>query len=135
MISDRIIKYARECIGTPFMHQGRVVGIGLDCAGVVAHALSRAGIVYSDVKGYTRTPFRGLLQETLERQSCLLRVAIAEKSAGDILLMRFMGEPQHVAVYSGMTIIHGYFGSGKVVEHPLDSKWLRRISGVYRVIE
>ena len=53
---------------------------------------------------------------------------------GDLLLMRFAGEPQHLAVFTGETIIHAYQATGRVVEHSLDDKWRRRIVRVYRFV-
>jgi cell wall-associated NlpC family hydrolase len=47
-------------------------------------------------------------------------------------MMRFTGEPQHVGIYTGDTLIHAYESVGKVVEHRMDDKWLRRIVRVYR---
>jgi len=37
-----MIEAARRCIGTPFHHQGRASGIGLDCIGLIVIALRAA---------------------------------------------------------------------------------------------
>lgn len=127
---DAIIAAARECIGTPFQHQGRRAGQALDCAGVLVHVAQRLGVEYWDVAAYGRMPHAGLLEATLDAQPCLLRVT--ERQPGDLLLMRFTGDPQHLAVCAGETIIHAYQRAGKCCEHRLDAVWARRIVRVYR---
>lgn len=130
MTADQIIASARGAIGTPFRHQGRVVGRALDCAGLILHVCSELGISYTDVPAYGHTPHRGLLEATLESQPVVYRVY--EKQPGDILLMKFTGEPQHLAIYAGGTIIHSYANARKVCEHDLTKEWDDRIVRIYR---
>ena len=129
MTAEQIIAAARECIGTPFAHQGRILGRALDCAGVAVH-VARQWHEVDEPAAYGRLPNNAMLEYWLERQPFLERVAPPE--AGDLLLMRFTGEPQHLAVFTGQTIIHAYQAAGKVVEHDLDAKWRRRIVRAYR---
>jgi NlpC/P60 family putative phage cell wall peptidase len=128
--TDDIIAYARECLGTPYLHQGRLLGIGLDCAGVIAHVAKRLGYEPVETPGYSRTPSNGLLELAADTQEWLYRVH--EMQAGDILMMRFTGDPQHVGIYTGENLIHSYEGIGRVVEHRLDTKWKSRIMRIYR---
>jgi len=136
VLTDEIIAAARECIGAPFRHQGRSIDTGLDCAGValhVAHAIGRDAI---DVAGYGRSPANGQMESTLDNQPGLSRVAdIGARQPGDLLLMRFAREPQHVAVLVGENIVHAYAAAGKCVEHRIDAAWERRIVRVYRFSE
>lgn len=125
-----MIAAARLAIGTPFVHQGRVIGVGLDCAGLVVHVANSLGIEHHDQGNYARTPSDGLLEAALDGQQCLERVS--EMQRGDVLLMRFLSQPQHLAIFTGETIVHSYQTVGKVCEHGLDDKWLRRIVGIYR---
>jgi len=133
-----ITKFARECIDTPFRHQGRHIGVGMDCVAVAIHVAKRLEVDHSDVKGYSRIPSNGLIEKAFEEQTCITKVdglnLFDDLQEGDILLMRFTGEPQHVAIYSKEfdTIIHGYQDVGKVCEHTLDSIWRKRILMVYR---
>lgn len=132
MSPDDIIAAARECIGTRFRHQGRICGRALDCAGVVVHVVRKLGLDYEDVPAYGLVPFNGLLEKALDAQPCLERVESAQ--AGDILLMRFLGEPQHLAVFTGTSIVHAYLAIGKVCEHDLDDDWRSRIIRIYRIV-
>ena len=43
--NKNMIAAARACLGTPFHHQGRMPGVGLDCIGLVIVALARCGYV------------------------------------------------------------------------------------------
>lgn len=134
MTAADIIGYARECMGTPFAHQGRVPGLALDCAGLCVHVAQRLGYQPKDVIGYSAQPSPGSLESALADQLCVTRVAEtpAARQAGDVLLMRFRANPQHLAIFTGENIIHSYSTVGKVVEHRLDGKWESRIVAVYR---
>ncbi len=134
MTAAAIIAAARSCLGTPFAHQGRVVGVGLDCAGLAVVAVRAAGVDVLDFSGYGRTPNKGHLAAAMDAQPMLERVAsIADRAAGDILLMRFLGEPQHVGICTGDSIIHAYQAVDGCCEHRIDEKWAARIVRVYRV--
>jgi len=130
MTVDEIIGAARECLGTPFKHQGRIVGLALDCAGVIVHTCERLGITVEQPAAYGRLPHDAMLEFWADKQSFLCPVAIPK--AGDILLMRFTGDPQHVAVFTGENIIHAYEEIGRTVEHRLDARWKKRIVKAYR---
>ena len=104
MTADDIVAAARACIGTPFAHQGRVVGVALDCAGVAVHAVRAAGVDVLDFAGYGRTPNKGRLAAAMDAQPMLERVPdIADRAAGDILLMRFRGRSADVYCYDDQT--------------------------------
>ena len=134
MTADDILAAARQCLGTPFRHQGRLVGFGLDCAGLAVHVARQIGVGHLDVSGYGRTPASGQLERSLDSQPCLERVALIEdRLPGDLLLMRFASDPQHLAILTDQqTIIHAYETVGQCCEHRLSSVWASRIVRVYR---
>lgn len=132
MTVTQIIAAARACIGTPFRHQGRIPCVALDCAGLVVAVAKDIGADYIDRPNYGRMPSGGLLESVLDDQPCLVRVPNAARQAGDVLLMRFTGEPQHLAICAGETIIHSYQQVGRVCEHRLADVWIARIVRVYR---
>lgn len=132
MTVDEILNAARSVKETPFRHQGRVPGIGLDCAGVFVHVCRVLGLPVIDEVGYGRNPFKGLLEQCIERQPFLVKVPLAQMQSGDILLMRFDREPQHIAIHAGETVIHSYEKSGKVVEHRFADIWQKRVVRAYR---
>jgi cell wall-associated NlpC family hydrolase len=130
MTADQIIDAARAALGTPFRHQGRRVGVALDCAGLIVHVAQTIGADYQDQTGYGRSPSNGLLESALDDQPCLDRVSTMQPA--DVLLMRFKGDPQHLALFTGDTIIHSYSQVGKVCEHRFADVWQARTVCVYR---
>lgn len=136
MTPEDIIAAARECLETPFRHQARVVGVGLDCAGVICHVASRLGLPHDTPHDYPRNPYQGQLEQTLDAQPCLRLLSdVGEMQPGDVLLMRFGRAPRHLGVWTGETLIHAYEPAGKCCEHRLDDAWLARVVRVYRFTE
>lgn len=133
--ADELIAVARSYINTPFHHQGRLPGIGLDCAGVGIAVAKSLGIPIKDFSGYPRTPFDGMLKKMLDEQESLMRIARDTAEPGDVLLMRISTDPQHIAImsYNGY-MIHAYQNVGKVVEQRIDAYWKNKIVAVYRFV-
>lgn len=130
MTAYQIIEAARGALDVPFRHQGRSLQTGLDCAGLIVHVAKVIGADYVDQSGYGRSPSNGLLESALDGQPCLERVT--EAQPGDVLLMRFNGDPQHLAILAGDTIIHAYSQVGKVCEHRYADVWQARTVRIYR---
>lgn len=131
MNKEMIVAAARQCLGTPFRHQGRRVGHGLDCIGVLVHVARELGLGHTDACGYGRLPSRALLENGLDSQACLERIDRAAWGDADVLLMRFDADPQHVGIWTGQTIIHAYAEVGRCVEHTMDATWRARIVRAY----
>jgi len=124
-----MIAAARACIGTPFHHQGRKPGVGLDCIGLVIVALSAAGIPVRDRADYGRRPDGKSLIAALEDHGARKSSAI---EAGSILVFRYDGQPQHVALATGAdSMIHSFAPAGEVVETTIGDYWKRRLTGIY----
>lgn len=132
IVIEDILRYARQCLGTPFRHQGRLIGVGLDCAGVIIYVARQLGLDPIDVQGYGTEPNNEQLERALDAQPCLERAFLEDRKPGDVLLMRFRFDPQHLAIFADETIIHAYQQIGQVVEHPLSDLWATRIVRVYR---
>lgn len=134
MICDDIVEVTRGYVDTPFRHQGRVPGEALDCAGTLVCSATECGLRVIDIPGYSRRPALGLMESTLDAQPCLRRV-YRTPICGDLLLMKFTSEPQHVALCAGETLIHAYEAVGKVCEHGFSDEWRDRVVRVYEFIE
>lgn len=137
MRPEVIVAAAREIVGTPYVHQGRIGGVALDCAGVPVHVARTLGIPVEDYASYGRTPNPAELRGLLEKN--LLRVRQDEMQIGDVAWLKFRETPQHLAIVAdfrvgGFSLIHAYNWSGlsKVVEHPMDKVWKARIVAVWR---
>jgi cell wall-associated NlpC family hydrolase len=118
-----------------FRHQGRSRS-GVDCAGLVYVSCLAAGRQLIDKEAYGREPVsQGLrAQLVLNFGEPIDRASMAP---GDIVLMKFRGEPRHVAivgdyVYGGLSLIHAYAQAKKCVEHRIDSEWDSYIVEVFR---
>lgn len=133
---ESVIKAARIQVDlkTPFRHQGRVPGLGLDCAGLLVHCFLENNIDVVDIPGYGRSPAKAALECALKQQPKLVRIYQLEP--GCILLMRFAKEPQHLALYTfDNTVIHSYESVGLVCEHILDEFWRKKIVGMFKITE
>jgi cell wall-associated NlpC family hydrolase len=139
-----LVTAARRYLGAPFRHRGRAAA-GMDCAGLGHLAYADCGIVLPDMARYGREPHRDGLANMMVK-------ALGEPvwqgqpgtvvdrdlmQPGDVVLMRFVREPHHVAIVTdsathGLGLIHCYGNIGRVVEHGLDAMWQERILAVFR---
>ena len=121
---------------TPYAHQGRLPGVGLDCIGPLicaakAHGLKDAGF---DVRDYSRQP-DGSLQPYLDAH--LVRKPRADLIPGDVVLNAFrLGPPQHIAVIVGerwgeWEMLHANSIVGRVMceRIPYERRWYRYVQG------
>jgi hypothetical protein len=93
----------RTFVGTPYHHQGRSPGIGLDCPGPIICACWHHGLkpLEWDVTGYARSPDGETLQAICDEH--MDRIDYSMALEGDVLLVRFQqGHPQHLGVLSGI---------------------------------
>lgn len=106
-----VVRAARGWIGTPFCHQHRARGVGVDCAGLVIGVARELGLVAPDwdVTGYSRVPdgesLRRYCDEHLERA--------AEIQLGGVVLIAWQpnGPPHHLGIvadylHGGHSMIH-----------------------------
>lgn len=135
--ASSVVSTAREYIGTPWHHAGRLKGVGIDCAGLLVCVSRDLGvpveddITYTDADEYLRmlSHIRKYCRKIPDNQAL---------KAGDILVFRSRQMYNHCGFYAGEnpygTLIHAYNGGAikQVVEHALDKSWLDRVAGVYR---
>jgi NlpC/P60 family putative phage cell wall peptidase len=141
---DDIIRAARGRIGTPFHHQARIKGVGVDCIGLLVGIAAELeltddkGIQLADYDKPNYSPLpdgRGL--KAAVSVHLLELPSIGEALPGDVYLFRFQHDPQHVGILSELpdgapAIIHCYSNTGKVVEHRLNDTWRKLIVAAYR---
>ncbi len=135
MNRDEIIQKAREYLKTPYHHQGRVKGHGIDCVGLVSCVASELGYEHEDYLNYSLWPDGKTLHRLLT-QNGLIDIEIEEAVPGDLYLFTFMKKkrwPQHMAIITDIGILHTHSRSDKgVIETQLDDNWRRRIVGAMR---
>lgn len=139
MMSSEIVKEARTWLGTPFHHQARTKQVGCDCIGLVASVAKSCGLKakdgsylrHHDCTDYTKLPVDYHLKNELAK--LLHEKSTDEIAQGNVLLFAFDAYPQHVGIVSQVTqnkmsMIHAYEKMGKVIEHPLDQFWQKKIT-------
>lgn len=147
MKREQIVSKAREWIGTKFLHQGRVKGLGVDCVGLplcVAEELQLKDVhgtsfKSSDYTNYARQPIGGFVHKECVRR--MKSKSVNDLKAGDVVTLKVPTEPCHVAIIAVrdgvLYMIHAYCDGtlNRVVEHILDAKWKRRIVGCFEFSE
>lgn len=130
---EAFVAAALAQVGTKFHHQGRAAGVGLDCIGLVVCAARLVGWRVTDRTDYGRRPDGRALIEGLRAHGGV-EVEVEEIEAGDILVFRYDGQPQHVAVALGDgRMVHAFAPAGRVVETEIGLYWRRRLVAVYRM--
>lgn len=130
---EQILSAARECLGTPFHHQGRICGAGLDCIGLMVHVARKLEIFFYDNVTYSRDPMPEIL--TYELGKVLTRIPPEQVKAGDVLVFWMNKKskfPQHIGIATDKGMIHTWAGVRMVVEHHLTERWKERLLYVYR---
>lgn len=138
MRRDAVVAEARRWIGTPYLHQGRVIGAGVDCVGLVIGVARALGIVapHFDITGYARQPDERRFAELCA--ACMTPIPEAEARAGDVASIAFGGHTMHLGIvadyaHGGLSLIHSLMRSSRVVEHRIDDAWRARIAGWHRM--
>ncbi len=137
----QVVAEARSWLRTPFAHQAHTKGVATDCGGLIAGVAIALGLLPSDFwerdfaphAGYPRTPGAGLVSALCQR---FLRPVHTRPDHGDVLLLRFSAEPQHLAIvtpyrHGGLAMIHAYSRARSVVEHRLADVWRARIVAAF----
>jgi hypothetical protein len=137
-----IIKQARHYLKTPFQHQARVRGVGMDCVGLILSIgedlklLDSTGVAIrrNDYLSYSAQPSDSFVQEEMKRR--LILKPWQSMQPGDAVTMKLPFHPCHAGIISensGMLYIVHAFGGIKyeVTEHIIDEQWRHRICCVF----
>lgn len=126
-----VVSTARSYLGTPFHHQGRLKGVGVDCVGLIVCVLRDLGREVNDSFDYNGHPDSAFLREKLREH--FNEIAPDAAREGDIFLFRIGRNPQHLAfsMASGQ-IIHTHQGVQRVVETHI-GEWRERIVAAFEI--
>ncbi|MBK8100569.1 MAG: C40 family peptidase [Planctomycetes bacterium] len=122
---------ALQLVGTPWHHQGRLPGVGLDCVGVVVAAAKTCGVEVEDRRDYTLPAdpnlFLLLLAENCERD------AAPTLEVGRLVVFRIGPHPQHIAiVVEGDRIVHSVDRKRRgVAVESLTESWRYRVHSTW----
>lgn len=142
MITDTsiVVARARFMLGVEFLHQGRNA-LGIDCVGLCAYAYDYDPAA---IPAYPRDPYQGELEREMGAifgpPVAFRPVTAADLQEGDLTVIAYGGPMRHVGIVAKhphienvFTLIHTDSSIGKVVEHSIDFKWLRRIERLHRL--
>lgn len=109
-----VVRLAGEWLGTPYHHQGRVKGAGVDCATLLCEVYEAAGVIpHVDPTPY---PQDWHMHRDAERYLGWVEQygrEVVEPDVGDVIIWRFGRCFSHGAIYIGDgMIIHSYIGQG-----------------------
>ena len=127
---DQVVHEARSWLGTPFHHQARLKGVGVDCVGLIVGVCNALGIPVEDTTNYQRFPNGYLLAKEFERQFIK---KFTQPEAGDIMLFRISRMPQHCAICTPIGLIHSHQGVKGVIETSLPSHWRSHLIASFRL--
>ena len=132
---QHIVALAQKWIGTPYHHQGAVIGVGADCLGLLRG-------VYTDLYGedpYLNAPMRyspnwaeGTGGDTLMQAACDYLIPVDTWGAGDVLLFKIKNAnyTKHCAItVNEDTMIHAV--SGRAVQQVSIGAWSSRVAGAF----
>lgn len=142
-----MVAEARSWKHTPWRHQGRVKGIGVDCIGLALAAADASGLLTPEMRAelpfnYSRTPGDGSFLRIVRKHMVLIEGGLAACKIGDMPLMCWGTFPMHIGVLSDYNehggvdapfgLIHAIIQQDKVNEQLFDAKTLT-IRGYYRL--
>ncbi len=126
---------------TKWVHQQALLGLALDCIGLIAADAAYCGS--AEGARFLANPQNRQYGPNSQPEVLLAacrefmdEIPVAEALPADVYLMRFVQEPQHFGFLSALDppqMIHTWAMRGKVVEHGIDVKWRRRILSAWRL--
>lgn len=129
---SQIIETARSFVGTPYHHQGRLPGVGMDCVGMIVCVARALNLAVEDYTRYSANPDGSLLDRV---EASLVRIPTELAIAGDVVMFYIQQPtlPQHLAILSDVGMIHAFDGgSRRVVEVSLSETWRKRIVAAFK---
>lgn len=140
-LAERIVAEAESYVGTPFLHQGRLKHLGIDCAHFVANVINAVRINSPPIEipeGYKPQEDGTIMMSMLGANAEF--VLTEDRQAGDVIaLLEESGghpdEPRHLVFIKDVTpkttfIVH--VSRHGVRSHRMDSAWMRRVHSVWR---
>jgi NlpC/P60 family putative phage cell wall peptidase len=137
MSAEQIVTIARSWIGTPYVHQASLKGVGCDCLGLLRG-------IWRELHGtepelpppYSADWAEASGCETMAEAAArhMRTIDIADFSAGDVILFRWRaGLPaKHCAIAtSGGTMVHAHDGAA-VAEVAIGRWWRRHLVFAFR---
>lgn len=128
---------ARKWLGTPYHHQARIRGAGVDCIMLLCEVYHACGLIpYEDPRPYPMDWHLNRSEEMYLGGIEKYGVKVETPQKGDIALYQFGRTISHGAiVLDWPTIIHSYRGEGVVLANGLGGAMAGRLRGFWRLIK
>lgn len=140
LTAQAVVTTARQWVGTPYGHQGRLMGARVDCVGLILcvgwdlNILDVTAEEWAEFEAYSRTPNPRKMGEAMEKFLVPLDVAKDETPPdGAIGWFGWREEmPMHLAIMASFegrkTMIHAFEHVSRCVEHGFVQEWPDRVS-------
>jgi len=131
---EEVVIEARKWLGTQWNHAQSTQGVQVDCVNFVYGVAKACDIDCGNLpEEYPRLSDGKELIKYLD--TYFKETTLENAKIGDILVFKFFGVPHHLGILTNLlgypSVIHSSAEFMKVVEHILDSKYVRVLSGVY----
>lgn len=143
-LAERIVAEAESYIGTPFLHQGSLKHLGIDCAHYVANVINaaREGTPPIEIpEGYKPQEDGTVMMRLLGTNAQF--VLTEDRQPGDVLALcdealHDPDIPRHLAFVSEVTLTTTFICHASergVRRHRINSHWIARIHSVWRAVD
>lgn len=129
------VNEALTWLGTPYHHQGRVKGAGVDCGTLICEVFERVGLMdHLDPRPYPPDWHLHQMGERYLQHVLSVCEPIDNPEPGDIVLYKFGKCVSHGAIVIDWPIvIHSYIGKGVIKQDGTAGSLGKRIVGFYRM--
>lgn len=132
-----VVAEARTWLGTPYHHQGRVKGAGVDCAMILIDVYHSCGLI-PDFDPRPYPPDWHMHRDEERYLGWVKKYArpVDSPKPGDIALFQFGRCVSHGAiVIEWPQIIHSYIGEGVLIADGTQGMMAGRLCGFYRIFK
>ena len=133
---EAIVHETRSWIGTPYVHQASLIGVGCDCLGLV-RGVWRGVIGVEPEQAGAYAPdwaeASGVERMLLAADRHFVRAHDGNLQAGDLLIFRWRANlpAKHAAIATSReTMVHAHEGAS-VCEVTIAPAWRRRLAGIF----
>jgi cell wall-associated NlpC family hydrolase len=133
----QVVAAARAQLGVPWVHQARLAGVALDCAGLVICVARQLGLVAAnfDIGAYSRQANGTLLDVCAQHMQ-----PVDGLELGAVLVVAIENDPQHMGIigdyrHGGLSLVHAASAArpGRVIETRLMFARGMKRRGVFRL--
>lgn len=136
-----VFQEARTWVGTPYAHQHRLKGGGVDCVGLILGVGIALDIMdwslerWAPFSKYSRTPNPAKMRDGMA--TFLTEIPKGAPTLGRIVWMQWRdGLPMHLGIIGELdgrpTLIHAYQGVDKCTEHGFEDPWPGSVESVWK---